>query len=216
MIMKSDRALKRSVDFTLALGGIFLISPLWMLAALLIKLEDRGPIFFHQERWGEKKKKIRVMKFRTMTVHDGQNGGRALQAKKGDGRITRVGYFLRATALDELPQLINIVKGDMSFVGPRSLPINELQIAEHESTRNLSDEMIPGFEARAGIKPGLTGIAQIFAPRDVPRKHKFRYDRLYAKKANLWLDIRLILLSVWISVSGRWGKQGERNRIKIS
>jgi len=91
--------------------------------------------------------------------------------------ITRIGKFLRATSLDEMPQILNIWKGEMSWVGPRVLPMNEVQVKEGNG--HISDEAIPGFDLRCRVRPGLTGMAQVYAPRDVPRRHKFRYDLIY-------------------------------------
>lgn len=193
--------LKRPFDFLLSTIGIVISLPLWLLIALLIKLEDRGSVFYVQERWGKDKKKIKVYKFRTMVPDADKKWGR-IQARENDPRITGVGKILRATALDELPQLINIWKGEMSFVGPRTLPINEIQV--NEKYRNLPDETIPGFDLRLRVRPGLTGIAQIYAPRDVSRKNKFRYDALYIRKQSFWFDIKLILLSFWITFTGKW------------
>jgi lipopolysaccharide/colanic/teichoic acid biosynthesis glycosyltransferase len=125
-----------------------------------------------------------------------------LQARDGDSRVTQVGRLLRATALDELPQLWNILKGDMSFVGPRALLPEEIEVNGNGEVTPL--EKIPGYEERHTVRPGLTGLAQVYAPRDIPRRQKFRYDLLYVKRQSVWLDIRLILLSVWISVRGKW------------
>lgn len=149
---------------------------------------------------GENKNRIKVYKFRTMRTDADRRWGN-IQAKENDPRITRVGKFLRRVALDELPQLINILKGEMSFVGPRALPINEIQTAEEG---NLPDEKIPGFEVRLSVKPGLTGIAQIYAPRDAPRREKFKYDILYIKKQGVLLDLNLIIRSLWITLKGKW------------
>lgn len=199
--------LKRPFDMCLAGLGLLLSAPLWGAAALAIKLEDDGPVFFRQERWGQGKHPIRVYKFRTM-VQNANPAGVTVQATVDDPRITRVGKILRATAFDEIPQLLNIWKGEMSFVGPRALPMNERQVQEDGA--ELPDEQVPGFEARLQVRPGLTGIAQIWAPRDVPRRHKFKYDLLYLKKQSFGLDLKLIALSFWITFWARWEARGEK------
>jgi lipopolysaccharide/colanic/teichoic acid biosynthesis glycosyltransferase len=112
--------------------------------------------------------------------------------------------------MDELPQLWNIFIGDMSFVGPRALPINEIQSSAGD--RHVPDEAIPGFRERLAVRPGLTGIAQIFADRDTSRARKFRYDLFYIRRRNFCLDLRLILLSFYISFRGRWEVRGEKLR----
>ena len=204
---------KRLLDIILSGLGLILSAPLWLIIALAIKLEDGGPVFYTQERWGKGKRRIRVYKFRTM-VPDADRIYGHIQAQKDDPRITHVGRILRATAMDELPQLWNIFKGDMSFVGPRSLPINEVQANESDDERYLPDEAIPGFHERLAVRPGLTGIAQLFAPRDIPRRHKFRYDLFYIRRMSLWLDIRLIVLSFFVTFLGAWEKEDRfRGRI---
>src|SRR5437870_9407540 len=130
------------------------------------------------------------------------------QASAGDRRITRVGRLLRNTAMDELPQLWNIFKGDMSFVGPRALLPEEVEV--NGNGRSVPMEEIPGYYARHQVTPGLTGIAQIFAPRDIPRGHKFKYDLLYVKKQSFWLDMKLIVLSFWITFRGKWEHRGKK------
>ena len=202
--------LKRPLDFILSSIGIFLSFPLWLAIAIAIKLEDGGPIFYQQVRWGKERSKIIAFKFRTM-VSDADKTWGSLQSGENDPRVTKVGRLVRATALDELPQLINIWKGEISFVGPRSLPINEIQIAEKDRYEGLPDEEIPGFELRSKVRPGLTGIAQIYAPRDISRRNKFRYDNLYVKNMSLLLDIKLIFLSFWITFQGNW----ESRQVKI-
>jgi len=177
-----------------------------VVCALAIKLEDGGPVFHSQERWGTGKKPITVHKFRTM-VPESESGSASVQARPGDPRITRAGRFLRATSLDELPQLLNIWRGEMSWVGPRALPINEIQLDEHDS---LPDEAIPGFDTRCQVRPGLTGIAQIYARRDIPRRQKFRYDLLYIRRQSLTLDLELILLSLWVTLRGKWEHRGRK------
>ena len=201
------QVLKRSLDLLLSSMGLLLSAPLWALAALAIKLEDRGPVFFPQERWGQHQSRVRVLKFRTM-IQNANPAGVTLQASADDPRITRVGRVLRATAFDEIPQLLNIWKGEMSFVGPRMLPINERQ--HREKSGEIDDEKIPGFKERLTVRPGLTGIAQIYAPRDIPRQHKFKYDLLYIRRQSFGLDIRLILLSFWITFRGAWERKGSK------
>jgi rhamnosyl/mannosyltransferase len=198
--------LKRAFDIALSSLGLMLSAPVWGLAALLIKLEDGGPVFFRQERVGTGGAPFTVLKFRSM-VPDAERGVGPLQATDGDPRITRVGRLLRATAMDELPQLVNILRGDMSFVGPRALRPGEIDAAS--DGRIVALEQIDGYQARAAVQPGLTGVAQIYAPRDVARRQKFRYDRVYVRRRSFWLDLRLILLSFWISLRGTW-EQRER------
>jgi len=122
--------------------------------------------------------------------------------------MTRIGRFLRATALDEVPQLWNILKGDMSFVGPRALLPEEIEVNGDGELIPL--EKIPGYEERHRVRPGLTGLAQIYASRDIPRSQKFKYDLLYIKKQSFWLDLKLIGLSFWITLRGKWEHRGRK------
>ena len=193
--------MKRAFDIALSGVGLILSAPVWAFAAAAIKLEDGGPIFFHQPRVGQNGTRFTVLKFRSMIVRDDRDHA-LRQASAGDARITRIGRLMRATAMDELPQLVNIFKGDMSFVGPRALMPGEIETGG--DGRVIAMEEIAGYRERTAVQPGLTGIAQIYAPRDVTRRHKFRYDRLYVKRRSFRLDIRLILLSFWISMRGTW------------
>ena len=197
-----SEVLKRGFDLLLSSVGLVLSAPVWGVIALAIKLHDGGPVFFPQERWGRHQSRFGVLKFRTKIPNA---AAVSVQATKNDPRITPIGRILRATALDELPQLLNIWKGEMSFVGPRALPINERQ--GREEAADVPDEKVPGFHERLQVRPGLTGIAQIFAPRDVPRRHKFRYDLLYIRRQSFLLDLRLILLSFWITFRGAWERR---------
>ena len=199
--------LKRIFDFLFASFALLMSLPLWLIFASAIKLEDGGPVLFRQRRWGKNKKPIVVYKFRTMVVNVDEKFG-SVQAQENDRRITRIGRFLRATSLDEMPQIFSIWKGDMSWVGPRALPINEVQIKE--TNGYIPDDAIPGFDQRCGVRPGLTGMAQIYAPRDVPRKHKFRYDLIYVQNQSFRLDLKLILLSFWITFRGKWEHRGRK------
>jgi lipopolysaccharide/colanic/teichoic acid biosynthesis glycosyltransferase len=196
-----SQAVKRLFDALLAAFGLVCSTPLWVIAALAVKLEDGGPMLYAQERVGHHGRRFRALKFRSMTP-DAEAGVGAIQASDRDPRVTRVGRILRATAMDELPQLWNILRGDMSFVGPRPLRPGEIEV--NGDGRFVRLEQVPGFEERCLVLPGLTGIAQIYAPRDLPRRQKFRYDRLYVRRQNFWLDLRLIFRSFWISVRGAW------------
>jgi len=198
--MVEEYALKRVVDFTLASGALLVSAPAWLAIACAIKLEDGGPVFYRQHRWGRNKRPFVVYKFRSMVVDADRKFG-AVQAGENDPRFTRIGRLLRSTSLDELPQLLNIWRGEMSWVGPRALPMNEKQLNEDGA---LPDDAIRGFDLRCAVRPGLTGIAQVFAPRDVPRHRKFRYDGFYSRRQSLWLDLKLISLSVWISLRLKW------------
>ncbi len=193
---------KRAQDILLAGIGLLLSSPVWVLIALAIKLEDRGPVFYRQDRVGKRGKVFQVVKFRSM-ISDAEEAVGPIQATHQDPRVTRVGRGLRATALDELPQLWNILVGHMSFVGPRALRPGEIEVNGNGECVPL--ETIRGYEERHAVPPGLTGLAQVSAPRDIPRHRKFRYDVLYIRCRSLWLDLRLVAVSLWISVRGRWG-----------
>lgn len=198
---------KRIADFVLASLALLVSLPLWVIFAIAIKVEDGGPVFYRQKRWGKDKKVIEVYKFRTMVVDADKKFG-AVQAQENDPRITRVGRFLRATSLDEMPQILNIWRGEMSWVGPRALPINEVQIREDQG--DVPDEAIPGFDLRCKVRPGLTGVAQIYAPRDVPRRHKFKFDLIYVRRQSFWLDVKLVALSFWITFRAKWEHRGTK------
>ena len=194
-------AAKRLLDVSLSGVGLLLSSPLWAVLAVLIKAADRGPIFYSQERVGEGGRVFRAWKFRSM-VPDAERHVGAVQATENDPRVTRIGRIMRATAMDELPQLWNIFVGDMSFVGPRALRPGEIEVLGNGRLEALED--VPGYEDRCRVRPGLTGIAQIYAPRDIARRNKFRYDRLYISRQSFALDVRLIAVSFWITFRGRW------------
>jgi lipopolysaccharide/colanic/teichoic acid biosynthesis glycosyltransferase len=199
--------LKRAFDAALSGVGLVASAPLWALFAAAIKIEDGGPVFFKQERAGLGGVPFMAFKFRSMRP-DAEALVGAIQAVEGDPRVTRVGRFMRATAMDELPQLLNILRGDMSFVGPRALRPGEIEAGRGGVLERLED--VPGFATRVSVRPGLTGVAQVYAPRDVPRRHKFRYDRIYVRRRSFWLDVRLILVSFWISVHGTWEARGRK------
>ena len=192
---------KRAFDVVLAGAGLVAASPLACVIAAAITLEDRGPIFYGQDRVGEGGRLFGALKFRSM-IPNAETATGAVQAAADDPRVTRVGRILRATAMDELPQLWNIFRGDMSFVGPRALRPGEIETLA--SGEHVEMTAIPGYAERHSVRPGLTGVAQVFAARDVPRRHKFRYDRIYVRRQSFSLDLRLILLSFWITFRGKW------------
>ena len=199
--------LKRTFDAALAGSGLIASAPLWAIIAAAIRLEDGGPIFYGQERVGLGGRRFVALKFRSMRP-DAEATTGAVQAVEHDPRVTKVGRVLRATAMDELPQLWNILRGDMSFVGPRALRPGEIETAANGRMTRL--EEVDGFEHRVRVRPGLTGLAQVYAARDVPRRQKFRYDRVYVDRRTWWLDLRLILVSFWISVQGTWEARGRK------
>jgi len=185
--MLNTRVLKRSLDFFLALIGLTLAFPIWLLIILLIWLENGRPIFYIQERVGKDSKLFKAIKFRTMNYRRGNS---------------RLASLLRKTALDELPQLINIIKGDMSFVGPRPLIPKEMKMCNE-------------LNLRLSVLPGLTGLAQILAAKDAPVLKKFNYDIFYIKNQNIALDILLILKSVGISLNRKWDIINSGLKIKL-
>ena len=199
--------LKRAFDVVVSSIGLGLALPVMCAIAIAIKLDDGGPVLYGQPRVGRGGRTFRAWKFRSMIPNSDRLFG-PLQARATDTRITRVGRVLRATAMDELPQLWSILCGAMSFVGPRALMPAEIETDGDGRLRALAD--IPGYEARHVIPPGLTGIAQVYARRDITRRHKFRYDLLYIRKRSFALDVRLMVLSLWITVRAGWEHRGRK------
>jgi putative colanic acid biosysnthesis UDP-glucose lipid carrier transferase len=180
---------KRVEDFVVALAGLALVSPVMAFIALAIKLDSKGPIIFRQRRHGYNHCVIEVLKFRTMTVLE--DGNSVAQATRGDKRVTRVGQFLRSTSLDELPQLINVLRGDMSIVGPRPHAL------AHNS---YYEDLVENYANRHRVKPGMTGWAQIHGFRgeiDHPKKmaERVRYDLEYIENWSIWLDLKIIIMT---------------------
>ena len=192
--------LKRLLDLSMVTCGFLfpLLWPLWIVVIfiipLLIWLEDRGPIFYSQNRIGKNKKIFKVYKFRTM-IPDAEKISGAVWSTKNDPRITKIGHILRKTALDEIPQLLNIIKGEMSFVGPR---------AERPELHNEFTKTIPEFDERLKVTPGLSGLAQIRGSYDLEPSEKIKFDIEYIEKMSLFFDVKIIIFSVFNSIFARW------------
>ncbi len=193
--------LKRFFDIFLSGVGIIVSLPLWIAFGLAILLEDRRPIFYRQDRVGKNGRIFKALKFRSM-IRDAEKHSGPVQAAENDPRVTEIGKILRSTAMDELPQLWNIFKGDMSFVGPRALRPKEREV--HGNPDETDIEKIPGYYERLKVRPGLTGMAQIYLPTDALRSEKFQYDLIYIQKQSFLLDLKLIFLSFWITFRGKW------------
>jgi len=197
-------ALARAVSFLAALIGLLGLAPLFSLIALAIKLDSRGPLFFVQERLGLRGERFKLIKFRTM--HPA--GCRTSEWVQDNGhRITRVGKWLRKFHLDELPQFVNIARGDMNLVGPRPHPVSNYELLALVA-RNTpeSGEDIPYYSLRLMVRPGLTGWAQIrygYANNVDEETEKLRYDLYYVKHMSLWFDLRILFNTVKIVVLGR-------------
>jgi exopolysaccharide biosynthesis polyprenyl glycosylphosphotransferase len=187
----SERALKRIFDVTLAAGVLVALSPLLAITALMIWLENGRPLLFLQRRYGFNQQEFRIIKFRTMTSLD--DGDVVQQARRNDPRITRFGRFLRKWNIDELPQLINVLKGDMSLVGPRP----------HALSHNREYERkIALYARRHNVLPGITGWAQVNGFRgetdtDEKMKRRVDHDLYYIDNWSLWLDLRILLLTLF-------------------
>lgn len=182
--------IKRIFDFLASLIGIIVLAIPMLIIALLIKLDSKGPVIYKQERTGKNGKTFNLYKFRSMRT-DAEAAG-AVWAAKDDPRVTKLGKKLRATRLDELPQLFNILTGKMSIVGPRpERPIFYAKFSEY----------IDGFDKRLMVTPGLTGWAQINGGYDLPPEDKIVYDMEYIEKRSILMDIKIILHTAGIVVS---------------
>lgn len=180
-----QRFLKRLLDVFISLAGLlFLLIP-FIIIAIIIKLDSKGPIFFFQERVGKNGKLFDVWKFRTM-VDDAVNQGLGVTVEKGDARITRIGNFLRNWGIDELPQLINVFLGDMSVVGPR--PTLAYQVEQYNDFQ----------KKRLWMKPGITSLAVVEGRNSLSWEERIKHDVYYVEHWNLWLDIKILFKTLWV------------------
>lgn len=196
-----NSSLKRALDMTLSIFMLVASFPFCAAISVAIKLEDKGPVFYRQKRWGRDGLHFRAYKFRTMRPDSDKIFG-IRPAQEDDHRVTRIGRVLRAMGLDELPQILNIFRGDMSFVGPRALAVGEVLTDRNGSVIEYQD--VPGFWERLRVRPGLTSSTTIYIPKDSPPERKFEKDLSYIHNQSFSHDLRLIALSYWISIRGKW------------
>jgi exopolysaccharide biosynthesis polyprenyl glycosylphosphotransferase len=179
---------KRAMDIVLSLIALILLSPVMALIAILVRLTSPGPVFYRQERCGLNGRSFHMLKFRSMAVNAEKQTG-AVWAKKDDPRRTRLGSFLRQTSLDELPQFLNVLMGDMSLVGPR--PERPVFIQQFRKT-------IPSYNARHSVKAGITGWAQVHGWRgNTSLRKRVQYDLYYITHWTPWLDLRILWMTVF-------------------
>ena len=183
---------KRPFDLAIIVLAHLLLFPLfvvlWIGISLAIWVGDRGSVFYLQERVGRSGRRFNVIKFRTMIL-DAESQTGPIWAEERDSRTTSVGRILRILHLDELPQVINILKGDMSVVGPRP--------ERPELVERFSRD-VPGFSERIRVRPGVAGLAQVRGTAQTRPRDKLRYDNLYIERLSPWMDIKLVVLSVWV------------------
>lgn len=179
-----QRFAKRAMDIVFSLAAIVISSPVLLLIAACIKLYDKGPVFYTQERLTRDGEIFKIIKFRSMRIDSEKDG--AQLAKKNDDRITPIGRLIRRTHFDELPQIFNILKGEMSFVGPRP---------ERESIASQYEAMIPEFSFRLKVKAGLTGYAQVYGKYNTTPYDKLKLDLTYIETYSFWQDIKLMLMT---------------------
>lgn len=180
---------KRTFDILVSLLGLLLLYPLMIAIAMAVRADSRGPVIFRQRRAGLNGKPFTMLKFRTMRL-DADPYGRSPESGE-DPRLTRVGRFLRETSLDELPQLLNVLSGDMSLVGPR--PLYERQATQWDARQRH----------RLDVRPGLTGWAQVEGRADLPIEDKIDLDLWYVEHGSLALDVRILLRTAWNAVRRR-------------
>ena len=188
------RMIQDMVNRVVALAALVLLAPLLGLVALAVRIDSRGPALYRQERVGERGRRFTILKFRSMVIDAESNG--AQWAGENDPRVTRVGRFLRLTRLDELPQLLNVVRGEMALVGPRP--------ERPEFVEQLSHE-VPFFEFRGFVKPGITGWAQVYAPYGASVEDasvKLSYDLYYLRHRSIATDLAILFRTIWVVISG--------------
>lgn len=186
---------KRVIDIILSLTALMLLSPLFLITAILVRLTSKGPVFYFQDRVGRDGAIFKMYKFRTMRV-DAEKGTGAVWARKNDPRLTPIGGFLRKAHIDEIPQFVNVLRGEMSVIGPR--PERPMFV------KKLKAEVVD-YEKRLAVKPGITGLAQVWHNYDetiADVRKKVKYDLLYIRKLCLWTDLTILLRTVRVVFTG--------------
>lgn len=186
--------LKRCIDVSVSIAMLVLLAPLLLVTALAIKFDSRGPVLYKQARVGKNGSVFNVYKFRSMYADAERDGPQYAQVR--DSRITRVGHIIRHFRIDEIPQTLNVLRGDMSFVGPRP--------ERPEFVATLEQE-IPHYQARHLVKPGITGWAQVryeYAASVEGAREKLRYDLYYLRNYSIWLDIAIVMMTVRVAIFG--------------
>lgn len=178
--------IKRILDFIFSLLGIIILSPILLITAIAIKLESKGPIIFKQKRIGKDGEVFNIYKFRSMVV-GAEKIGTGVYSKKGDTRVTKVGRFIRMTSIDELPQLVNILKGEMSIIGPR--PVLTYHPWKYEE---YTKEQLKRFK----VKPGITGWAQIHGRKNVEWNERIKLDVYYVENISFKLDVKIFFKTI--------------------
>ena len=191
---KLNLIIKRILDFILTLFGTIIISPILLIIAILIKCSSKGPVLFKQERLGYHGKVFKILKFRTMVVNAEHMGTGVVINEKDDPRVTKIGRFLRATSLDELPQVFNVLKGDMALVGPRP-PVT---YHPYDGYKNYPDWAKKRFEMR----PGMTGLVQTTIRSDAPWDDRMKIDCEYVDKFSVPFDIKILFDTVKTVIKG--------------
>jgi exopolysaccharide biosynthesis polyprenyl glycosylphosphotransferase len=194
--------IKHFFDFLFSFVLIILISPILLILSILIKLDDGGKIFFLQERVGKNRKVFKIIKFRTMVENATKMKG-GYSVSENDPRITKIGRFLRKTSLDELPQLFNVLKGNMSFIGPRP-PLTFFPKDYHQ----YENWVIERFKMR----PGITGLAQVNGRNDIDWYERFKYDVEYVKNWRITSDLKILLKTVK-TIFSKKGVYSEHNKV---
>ncbi|OWV71540.1 exopolysaccharide biosynthesis protein [Rhizobium sp. R634] len=194
---------KRFIDIIVSASALIVLAPLFLAIALFIKLDDGGPVFFRQIRWGLNGRKITVLKFRSMRTEACDPSG-IQQTVKGDVRVTGIGAILRKTNIDELPQLLNVLQGDMSLVGPRCHAINM------RAAGRLYEELVPDYHHRHIMRPGITGLAQTRGwrgptARPLQARARIACDIFYVKHFSLLLDMKILFKTLVIELRGGTG-----------
>lgn len=177
--------IKRIIDILVSIVGLIVLSPILLITAILIKLESKGPVIFKQERLGKGGQVFKILKFRSMCV-GAEKGG--VYSNKGDARVTKIGKFIRATSIDEFPQFVNIIKGDMAIIGPRpTLTYHPWKLEEYTQEQRK----------RFNVRPGVTGWAQVNGRKEVEWNRRIQYDVEYVENLSFAFDLKIFFMTIY-------------------